>query len=309
MADLLNYAEAYGQAVDERYAAIRTSDSLWKTPANNSLRWDGPNHVKVPMVSILDGRRDRKRNNVALGKMADYSNDWEDFKLSFDREWETSVDPRDVDDTNGIMTIAKITDEFNRTLKIPEQDKYMYSKLFKEKVRIEGAENDGIINLELTEQNVLRQFDKMMTAMDEAEVEGNRTLYITPAVNELLKNAQITNRFAMANGSGDIQRTVHSLDDVTINVVPSSRMKTDYDFTVGAADKAGAQQIQMFLIAENVHVAPDKYQFAGLQEPSALTQGNYLYYESEFADVFMFQNKSKGYAAVVKPADTANAGK
>ena len=139
MADLLNYAEAYGQAVDEKYAAIRTSDSLWKTPANNSLRWDGPNHVKVPMVSILDGRRDRKRNNVALGKMADYSNDWEDFKLAFDREWETSVDPRDVDDTNGIMTIAKITDEFNRTLKVPEQDKYMYSKLFKEMVRIYGA--------------------------------------------------------------------------------------------------------------------------------------------------------------------------
>lgn len=302
---VLNYAKVYGQAVDEQYSEIRTSDALWKTPATNRVQWNGGKHVKVPTLSIKNGRKDRKRNDLSHSNIADYSNDWVDYVVQFDREWETTVDPKDVDETNGLVTIATVTDEFNRTEKIPEQDKYMYSTLFKRKVERDGLTSGDIYSTVLTEENILDVFDEMMTNMDENEVDGSRHLYITSTVYNMLKRAEIKNKYVVMNGNV-IDRNVHSIDEVDIVKVPSKRMKTDFDFTDGARDKAGAQQIQMFLIADGVHLAPHKYSFVSLEAPSAGNHGLYDYYENEFADVFMYKNKSHGYAVAIAPNKAQN---
>jgi hypothetical protein len=300
----LNYAEGYGQAVDERYSAIETSADLWNASANSMVKWNGSKHVKIPRVDVKDGRRDRTRNQLGTPSIADYSNEWDDYELKFDRYWSTSVDPVDVDETNGIMTITKITDEMNRTLKVPEKDCYMYSKLFQEKARL-SKDGSGIIQQKLDESNVLKAFDDMMVSMDESEVTGTRTLYVTASVNAMLKRADIANRYASINGQAII-RTVHSIDDVNIKVVPSRRMLTHYDFSNGAVPATDAKQIEMFLITDGIHLAPNKYSFVGITAPNALTQGNYLYYEREFSDVFMLTNKQAGYSAVIDPGTSSS---
>lgn len=307
---VLDYAEAYQAAVDEQYAADRRSQALWNTKNNNKIEWTGPNSIKVSNMDIKNGRRNRKRNTIGAVDSANYSLEWTTYKLSFDREWEISVDERDVDDTNGIATIAKITDEFNRTKKVPEQDKYMFSKLYQEKVKRDTT-GDGLIEKSLDAKNVLDVFDDLMTEMDEAGIVGQRTLYVTNPVHKLLKQAETLNRYTVINGEGGaINRAVHSLDDVQIVPVPSERMMTEYDFdSDDAVATAAAKQINMFIINDDVHLAPSKYDFAGFQAPSALTRGNYLYYESEFSDVFILKNKVKGYAAVTEPAKGGNSSK
>lgn len=302
---VLNYAEAYQAAVDEQYASERKSQALWNTANNSKFDWAGPNSIKVSMMDIKGGRRNRKRNTIDGVKSADYSLDWETYKLSFDRDWEVSVDPSDVDDTNGIATIVKVTDEFNRTVKVKEQDKYMFSKLYQEKLQRDKTGN-GLVEKELTPENILEVFDDLMVQMDEASVTGTRTLYVTNPVRRILKQAETLGRYPVINAdNGAINRTVYSLDDVNIVSVPSELMKTDYDFDNDGVVKAGAKQIQMFLIAEGVHIAPSKYNFVGFQEPATLTKGNYLYYEREFSDVFILQNKVAGYAAVTAPDKAA----
>lgn len=45
-----------------------------------------------------------------------------------------------------------------------------------------------------------------------------------------------------------LNRTIANLDRVTITEVPSSIMKTVYDFTEGAMPGSSAKQIKMFLV-------------------------------------------------------------
>ena len=67
---------------------------------------------------------------------------------------------------------------------------------------------------------------------------------MTPTVNRTLKNAEGIQRYLEANGGANIDRRVHSVDDINkIKEVPSDRLKTIYNFTDGCIPDAAAKQI------------------------------------------------------------------
>lgn len=296
----INYAEAYQQAIQQAfYDGHLFSQDLWNSPSNNVIKFDGAKHIKVPRLTIDEGRKDRARRTITQ-PAANYSNDWDSYELTNERYWSTLVDPSDVDESNMVISIANITKQFNLDEKMPEMDRQMFSKLYSEKV----AANDGGITTDtLDEKNILTAFDQMMVDFDEARIPGtNRILYVTPAINAILKRAESINRSLVLKDANKVQRTVYSLDDVTINVVPSDLMQTAFDFSVGSKTVDTAQQIQMFLIYNGVQIAPQKYSFVGFDAPSAANSGNYLYYEQSYDDVLLLKTKTKGIQFVVAPA-------
>lgn len=296
----INYAEAYQQAIQQAfYDGHLFSQDLWNSPSNNVIKFDGAKHIKVPRLTIDEGRKDRARRTITQ-PAANYSNDWDSYELTNERYWSTLVDPSDVDESNMVISIANITKQFNLDEKMPEMDRQMFSKLYSEKV----ATNDGGITTDtLDEKNILTAFDQMMVDFDEARIPGtNRILYVTPAINAILKRAESINRSLVLKDANKVQRTVYSLDDVTINVVPSDLMQTAFDFSVGSKTVDSAQQIQMFLIYNGVQIAPQKYSFVGFDAPSAANSGNYLYYEQSYDDVLLLKTKTKGIQFVVAPA-------
>lgn len=296
----INYAEAYQQAIQQAfYDGHLFSQDLWNSPSNNVIKFDGAKHIKVPRLTIDEGRKDRARRTITQ-PAANYSNDWDPYELTNERYWSTLVDPSDVDESNMVISIANITKQFNLDEKMPEMDRQMFSKLYSEKV----AANDGGITTDtLDEKNILTAFDQMMVDFDEARIPGtNRILYVTPAINAILKRAESINRSLVLKDANKVQRTVYSLDDVTINVVPSDLMQTAFDFSVGSKTVDSAQQIQMFLIYNGVQIAPQKYSFVGFDAPSAANSGNYLYYEQSYDDVLLLKTKTKGIQFVVAPA-------
>lgn len=296
----INYAEAYQQAIQQAfYDGHLFSQDLWSSPSNNVIKFDGAKHIKVPRLTIDEGRKDRARRTITQ-PAANYSNDWDSYELTNERYWSTLVDPSDVDESNMVISIANITKQFNLDEKMPEMDRQMFSKLYSEKV----AANDGGITTDtLDEKNILTAFDQMMVDFDEARIPGtNRILYVTPAINAILKRAESINRSLVLKDANKVQRTVYSLDDVTINVVPSDLMQTAFDFSVGSKTVDSAQQIQMFLIYNGVQIAPQKYSFVGFDAPSAANSGNYLYYEQSYDDVLLLKTKTKGIQFVVAPA-------
>ncbi|KRM40784.1 hypothetical protein [Lentilactobacillus parafarraginis] len=298
----INYAEAYQQAIQQAfYDGHLFSQDLWNSPSNNVIKFDGAKHIKVPRLTIDEGRKDRARRTITQ-PAANYSNDWDSYELTNERYWSTLVDPSDVDESNMVISIANITKQFNLDEKMPEMDRQMFSKLYSEKV----AANDGGITTDtLDEKNILTAFDQMMVDFDEARIPGtNRILYVTPAINAILKRAESINRSLVLKDANKVQRTVYSLDDVTINVVPSDLMQTAFDFSVGSKTVDTAQQIQMFLIYNGVQIAPQKYSFVGFDAPSAANSGNYLYYEQSYDDVLLLKTKTKGIQFVVAPAPT-----
>ncbi|MCW6664523.1 capsid protein [Aerococcaceae bacterium NML191219] len=300
----INYAQAYEQALQKRYSenGLLFTQKLWNSASNALLKFVGAKEVKVPKLLVTSGRKDRARRTITDIE-ANYSNDWETYKLENERYWSTLVDPLDIDETNYVVSIANITKVFNDTEKVPEMDKYMVSKLYARKTALD-SENKQIKKLTLTEENFLATFDALMEQMDEAGVPAkDRTLFVTPVVARIIKNIKQFGRTVNVHGQGGtIDRSIGRLDDVTIEPsIPSDRMKTAYNFTNGAKADGSAKQIQMFLIHIPCMAAPQKYSFAGIDQPSAATSGNYLYYEQSYDDVLLFAAKHEGLAFVVEP--------
>lgn len=288
----LNYATQYENALQQMFKQGLRFEALYNTPNNSLIKWVNAKTIQVPNITtggFVDVDRDVVGNFTRR-----VDNNWTPLVLEHDREFSTLLDPVDVDETNEAVTIANATRVFNTEHKIPEMDKYIASKL-----HAEFAEKGGKIdNEELTVGNVLQKFDSMMEAMDEGEVPSEgRYLYVTPKVRTLLKNAEAIQRtMDVRESGGNVNRSVHSLDDVTIVSVPSSRMKTAYNFTDGAVPAEGAGQINMILIHPESIYTPQKYEFVSLDEPSAATGGKYLYYERKYWDAFIIEQKIDGVA-------------
>lgn len=295
---VLNYAELYTQGLQQKYSDGLFFSELYMNQNNNQIRWINAKTIQIPRIDVT-GMVDVDRDSIG-DFTREVDNSWETKTLQHDREFRTLVDPVDVDETNMAVTIANITRVFNDEQKLPEMDKYLASKLFAEFEQYGGVADETALDV----NNALQVFDKLMEQMDEAEVpQEGRLLYVTPAVYTLLKNAeQIQRQLQVTSNSGTVNRGVRSLDDVSLKRVPSSRMKTVYDFTRGATEGAGARQINMILVHPRSVITPQKYEFVSLDQPSARTGGKYLYYERKYWDVFAIERKVPGMAFNVEPA-------
>ena len=126
-----------------------------------------------------------------------------------------------------------------------------------------------------------------------------RILYVTPAINKLLKNADGVNRnINVSSNNGKIDRRVYSLDDVKIVKVPSARLKTKYNFTDGCVPADDAKQINIILIHPSCQVTRQKYAYMKLFTPGtdSRTADKYVYQTREYGDTFLIQNKACGIA-------------
>lgn len=205
----------------------------------------------------------------------------------------TSIDPADVLDTNMILTIQNATQVFNETQKFPEKDAYTISKIYADWT----AEGKTADTTALTVDNILTVFDKLMEDMDEALVPSmGRILYVTPAGKTLLKSASGIGLSRSVEHQSDINRIVNRLDEVKLVTVPSFLMKTAYDFTTGFKPSTSAKQINLFLVHPSAILTPNKYAFVGMEAPAAGTKGDYIYYEKEYSDVFILNNRTGAIA-------------
>ena len=281
----LNYAQAYQQALAQAYPYVLHFAALRSTENDRRYRWTGANTIQIPVLTTT-GRVDADRDTISTATR-NYNNSWEPKTLTNHRKWSTLIHPMDVDETNYVASIQNITKVFNEEQKFPEMDAYLVSKIFADWVAAGGA----VDTTALTVNNILSVFDQWMQNMDDKNVPGTgRILYVTPAVKTLLKQAKEISRFIM-NGDSAINRAVRSLDEVTIESVPSALMKTVYDFTSGWQAGAGAKQINMLLVHPTAVITPEKYAFAQLDPPSAGSEGKYVYFEESYDDVFVLNKR------------------
>ena len=207
----------------------------------------------------------------------------------------------DVQQTGGVMAIQNATKVYNEEQKFPEMDAYTISALYSDYI---AGNADKVVKVDLTVDNVLSEFDKLMEAMDEARVpQQGRILYVTPRVKTLLKQAKDIQRIISAEGGEkSVNRNISRIDEVQIEpAVPSELMKTVYEFTKGWKVGSSARQLHMLLIHPTAVLPCANYTFAALDEPSAKTKGKQLYFEESFEDMFALDYKMGGIAFVQEP--------
>ena len=290
-----SYAEQFTQILAQKYAKELCSDDL--TKSNLGVQFINAQTIKLPRVT-MSGYKDHTRSaGFNAGTM---SNDWEPKKLSHDRDIEFFIDPMDIDETNLALSVANIQNTFEEEQAIPEKDSYRFSKLHAELTTYSGV----IDTTAITVANFLDKFDDLMEAMDEAGVpEEGRILYVTPKMNKIVKKAEgIERSIDVSGGANAVNRKVHSLDDVTIKMVPAARMKTSYDFTNGCVPAELAKQINFILIHPSCVVCRDKYAYIKLFTPGtdSRTADGYLYQNRNYGDLFLLEKKVAGCAMNVE---------
>lgn len=285
------YAEQFTQFLAQKYEKELCSDALLHS--NPQITFLNAQTIKLPRLT-LSGYKDHTR--TAGFNAGTISNDWEPKKLAHDRDIEFFVDPMDIDETNLALSVANIQNTFETEQAIPEKDCYNFSKLHTELTNFHGRIDSTTV---LTAQNILAIFDEEMSKMDDAGVPvDGRILYVTPAVNKLLKEADGIQRVITVNDANAVNRNVHSLDDVTIKMVQSGRMKTKYNFTNGCVAAADADQINFILVHPSCVVARDKYAYISLFTPGtdSRTADGYLYQNRNYWDLFLIERKVAGCA-------------
>ena len=295
MAQALNYAKEYSRALAMAFPYSLYFGALYATPNNNRYRWVNAKTIEIPSISTT-GRVNADRDSIATAQR-NYDNAWETKTLRNERKWSTLVHPMDIDQTNMVATIANITQAFNEFQKFPEMDAYTISKIYSDWTSVPGygSQSNHVANTTvLTAESILGVFDQLMLNMDNARVTPTgRILYITNEANVLLKSAdKISRSIDVEAGPNAIDRRVNRLDQVTIVPVPAELMKALYNFTTGWVPVEGATQINMMLIHPQAVITPVNYTFSRLDEPSAGSEGKYIYYEESFEDVFILNKKS-----------------
>ena len=294
----VNYAESYERSLAQAYPHVLHFGELYSTANNSIYTFLNAKTIHIPSISVT-GRKNVNRDAIDGVFNRNVDDSYEDKTMQFYREWSTSLDPADVDETNMVLTIQNATKVFNETQKFPEKDAYTISKIYADWTAQGGTADQTA----LTVDNVLTVFDQLMEAMDEKLVPyAGRVLYVTPAVKTLLKNAsQIGLRKDVTGTSTSVNRIVDRLDEVTLSTVPSTLMKTAYDFDTGFEAAEDAKQVNMFLVHPSAILTPSKYSFVGVEAPAAGTKGDYIYYEKEYSDVFILNNRTAAIAFNITP--------
>ena len=289
-----NYAEVFTSLLEEKYSRELCSDAL--TKSNLNVTFLNAQTIKLPRLT-LSGYKDHTRTpGFNAGTL---SNSWEPKKLEHDRDIEFFVDPMDIDETNMTLSVANIQNTFETEQAIPEKDCYRFSKMHTELTSYSGRIDHTVI----TAANFLEAFDEEMARMDEASVpEEGRILYVTPAMKKIVKEAEGLQRVMTVTSPNTVNRNVHSLDDVDIKMVPSSRMKTVYDFSDGCKPGSAAKQINFILVHTSCVIARDKYSYIHLFTPGSdsRTADGYLYQNRNFGDLFLLEQKVSGCAMNVQ---------
>ena len=291
----LNYADEYQRALEQNFPYVLNYGALYATPNNNKYRWVNSKTIELPSIQTT-GRVDADRDTIAFAQR-NYSNKWVSKTLENQRKWSTLVHPRDIDETNMVATIGNITQVFNEEHKFPEMDAYTISKIYADWTSMKNpdtAQTHSADTTVLTTANILSVFDSLMLAMDNGRVPGTgRILYVTFETLYILKEAEkISRSMDITSGPNAIDRRVNRLDQVQVIGVPSTLMKTLYDFSSDYKVDDDAQQINMFLVHPLAVITPVSYTFSRLDAPSAMSEGKYVYYEESFEDVFVLENKS-----------------
>lgn len=296
MAGPLNYAEQYLQALERDWPYTLYFGDLYSTPNNGRFKWTGADTIKIPSLETT-GRTDSNRDTIAFATR-NYNNAWETKTLRNERQWSTLVHPRDIAETGDVVTITNITQVYNEEQKFPEMDAYTVSTIYNDWVELGNTAD----TTELTVENILSVFDKMMESMAEARVPATgRILYVNPSVNTKLKQAkELARQLLLTNSASAVNRSITNLDQVKIIEVPSEMMKTVYDFTLGWKPGTTAKQIEMLLIHPLAVITPINYEFVKLDPPGAMSNGKYVYYEESHEDVFILNKKANAISFVVK---------
>ena len=297
----VNYAAEYSQALAQAYPYLSYFGDIWASENSNRYKAGMGKTMYIPTVTVK-GARDVNRNSIDGNFSRNWNNEYQAVELQMDREWDTLVDPLDIQETNDAAALANITRAFVEMQKIPEMDAFLASKLAGF-----ASAFGGVSTQSLTSASILTEWDNAVEFMTNQRVNRDRCIaYVTPGSYKLLKQATGLTRFIeVTNGIQNVDRNVARLDGIRVIEVPADMMKTAYSFTEGWSIGVSAAQINFMIVDPMAVAAPIKYETAMVSAPTAQSKGKYLYYERYYYGAFALNQRQAGVYAHLSAAPSA----
>jgi hypothetical protein len=283
---VVNYAAEYSRALANAYPYLSYYGRIWASNNSNLYKPGLGKTMYIPSLEVA-GAHAVNRDQITGTFNRNWDNSLQPVTLQMDREWDTLVDPMDIDETNMVASIANITRTFVEQQKVPEMDAFLSTVLYAAVTPDTTA---------LTAANILTTWDGYLESLANARVNRDRVVaYIEPGTYKLLKEAAGLTRFVDTNtGIRGVDRNVARLDGVELVEVPADLMKSAYVFTTGWVAATGAKQIHMILVDPEAVAAPIKYETSMVSAPTAQSKGKYLYYERYYYGAFALNNRKGG---------------
>ena len=114
----VNYAAEYSQALANAYPYLSYFADIWASDNSNRYKPGMGKTMYIPSVQT-SGAKDVNRDQITGTFNRNWNNTWQAVELQMDREWDTLVDPMDMEETDGVATIANITRAFVEQAKVP----------------------------------------------------------------------------------------------------------------------------------------------------------------------------------------------
>ena len=276
----VNYAAEYSRALAQAYPYLSYFPEIWAANNSNLYKPGIGKTMYIPTLTTT-GAHAVNRDQITGTFNRNWDNALQSVTLEMDREWDTLVDPMDVEETNQVASIANITKAFNEQQKVPEMDAYLAAKLYSMVTPLTTS---------LTNSSILGAWDTWMKQMAEDRCNMSRVVcYMNNDIYySIFKEFNGISRNVDINGSAgiDLNRNVLTLDGIPVHPVPSTIMKSSFNFTTGWVANSGAKKINAIMVCLDSIAAPVKYETAMISAPNAQSKGKYLYYERYYYGAF-----------------------
>ena len=275
MANTINYAQVFNSVLDEKFAILSRTNYMEQNA--NGIVWQGGRKIQVPKLT-LQGLGTVSGCTIPDG---DYTFQYEEFQLQWDRGRKFSIPRYAVDETNFALTVGNIMGEFMRQHIVPEVDKLRLSTVATKAITAGNVTYAGS-SLATPLASLL---DDIANVQD--KIGEDVQLYIAVAQTiktQIMKSSEITKYLSVRDFEiRSINMQVDAINDQYLIGVPSSYMKsafTAYDGTTagqtngGVVPADGAVNVNWLITASNACVAVGYPRVEKVIDPDTNQQGD-----------------------------------
>lgn len=307
MPNNLELAKIYQSELDKQVVAACATGFMELN--SDQVKYVGGKEIKIPKIS-MDGLADYDpatgftNGAITLG--------FETHAMTQDRNRSFSLDANEVDETAFAATAANYMGEFQKTQVIPEIDAYRISKIAAKCIEGNVADYGYVPEV----GTILAELKADIAAVkDVAGDDVDLVIMMSIPVMAVLEQADGVSRFLNVGTltKGDIQTQVKSLDGCPIVSVPSSRMKTAYNFPDGKTagqvgggftPAAGAKNLNWVIVTKSAPIAVSKTDVVRIFTPeqNQIAHAWKVDYR-KYHDLFIMDNKVPTCHISVKEAE------
>ena len=168
------------------------------------------------------------------------------YELTQDRGREFVIDVADHDELGFVVTAASVMREFQANHVVPEIDSYRMSTIFKVIDEESDNHNTDAIDPDTITDLLLEDLAEMQDKSTE------RLIVIMSGLTQRLLGTDFMRTLEYQSFGGAFRTKVRSLDGTPIMIMPSSRLKTAYDFLDGVTEGEEAGGIEPDVAADDI---------------------------------------------------------